>query len=92
VYFANDAAGTLLHWRGWTIHDRELTLFDEAPLPEFQYDLINPVGPFRYQEEYYKPLDEIDGRPGFYAGVDVDNENWGRVSFHYYDNNADADA
>jgi len=92
AYIGNDPAGTLISYRGWSIHDRELALFDDSPIPKFQIDIINPRGPFRMQADTFEPLHEIDGRVGFYAGIEIKNEALGRLLLYGYDNNADPTA
>ena len=92
AYIGNDAAGTLMAYRGFAVHDRELALFDDAPLPRFQTAIINPRGPFRGQADTFEPLHEIDGRAGFYTGITLDNDAWGRFLLYLYDNNADPEA
>ncbi len=92
AYIGNDPAGTLMAYRGFAIHDRELALFDDAPLPDFQTAIVNPFGPFRHQSDTFEPLHEIDGRVGFYTGLNVNHEAWGKFSFYLYDNNADPEA
>ncbi len=92
TFMGNDPAGSLIAYRGWAIHDRELGLFDDAPIPDFQFRIINPRGPFRQQADTFEPLHEIDGRPGFYGGIEANNERWGRAILYYYDNNADPEA
>ena len=87
AYIGNDAAGSLIAYRGFAIHDRELALFDNAPLPNFQTAIINPFGPFRMQAHTFEPLHEIDGKVGFYTGIDAKNDAWGNVLLYYYDNN-----
>ena len=92
VYFANDAAGKLLGARGFAVHDRELGVFDRTPLPRAHSISRNPFGPFAGLANTYEPLHEIDGRPGFYVGANVQSPMLGRFSFMYYDNNGDPEA
>jgi hypothetical protein len=89
AYLGNDAAGSLIAYRGFAIHDRELALFDDAPIPTFQTQIINPLGPFRMQSDTFEPLHEIDGRVGFYTGIEVKKTPWGLFTLYLYDNNAD---
>jgi hypothetical protein len=92
IYFANDPAGALLAWRGWSIGDRKLGLLDKAPLPASVWQARNPYGPFRGQSDSFEPLHEIDGRAGFYLGGSVAIEKWLKLEILYYDNNADPEA
>ena len=32
-FYGNDPAGTLLFWRGWSLHDRQSRLNDQLPMP-----------------------------------------------------------
>jgi hypothetical protein len=61
AYGWNDPAGILLFQRGWGIHDRQTALFGELPRPLIQ----NPAIP---NIEFF---DEVDGRPGYYAGLET---------------------
>ncbi len=89
VFFANDGAGKLIAARGFSVGDRELALFDRTPLPRLQASLKNPRGPFVPQSNVFEPLHEIDGRPGYYIGINIDDRKLGRFMLAYYDNNGD---
>lgn len=89
VFFANDGAGKLIAARGFALGDRELALFDRAPLPLLQASLKNQRGPFVPQANVFEPLHEIDGRPGYYLGMNVVDDKLGRFMLAYYDNNGD---
>ncbi|TDJ65123.1 MAG: hypothetical protein E2O36_00625 [Proteobacteria bacterium] len=91
-FFANDNAGKLIALRGFATHDRKLTLFDTAPLPDFQVLLIHPRGPFRNISRKFEPLHEIDGRVGYYLGGEFKSAKYGLFRITYYDNNADPEA
>jgi hypothetical protein len=92
VFFANDGAVKLLAARGFSVSDRELALFDRTPLPKLQASLKNPRGPFVPQANVFEPLHEIDGRPGYYIGMNLVDEKHGRIMLAYYDNNGDPKA
>lgn len=64
-------------------------MFDRAPLPTLHATLKNPRGPFAPQANHFEPLHEIDGRPGYYVGVNVRTPSLGRFMAAYYDNNGD---
>lgn len=64
----NDPAGSLLAWRGWTLNDRQTGYGDRLPLAEIP--AIQPDGLFTRQAPYVRPFREIDGRLGYYVGVD----------------------
>ncbi|MEA3035128.1 MAG: hypothetical protein QOH04_887, partial [Sphingomonadales bacterium] len=57
----NDTAGTLLAFRGWAMHDVTAGAFGHRRLP--------PLNPFMQdvQAPSTRPVDEVDGRLGFYA-------------------------
>lgn len=87
VFNGNDPAGTVLAWRGWSISDRiagrneALQLTD---LPVYRAD-----GAIPRQSRTIHPFREVDGRLGYYAGV---NMNWGtrlELAALHYDNRAD---
>jgi hypothetical protein len=67
AFGVNDPAGTLLHWRGWALHDRQTATGDELPLPPISS--IGGDGLFRRQAPWDAPIREIDGRLGWYAGA-----------------------
>ena len=54
-------AGTLLFWRGWSLHDRQSRLNDE---------LLIPPRPFTTRPQNLSPFMETDHRPGGYAGLE----------------------
>lgn len=91
-YLANDAAGTMIAYRGWAIHDRELGLFDRMRVPREQISLFEQLGRYRAQSPYYEPLHEIDGRPGYYAGLTVRDPGARRLEVYYYNNDGDPEA
>jgi hypothetical protein len=77
VYGWNDPAGVLMASRGWTLHDRQTTLFGKVGQPG-----DGPV-PGRVL------FKEIDNRPGYYVGATL--RYLDRVELRYlrYDNRAD---
>lgn len=85
LFWQNDPAGTLLAWRGWALQDRQTGFNDRLPLPPIP--AISLEGLFPRQPLFVEPFREVDGRPGFYSGVD-----WTRrgleLSALYYDNRA----
>ena len=79
VYAWNDPMGVLLFQRGWAIHDYEIPVFGEIPRPFPRGANDHAVG----------FAQEIDNRPGYYAGIET---RWyGRhvVRALHYDNRAD---
>ncbi|MEM7467833.1 MAG: outer membrane beta-barrel protein, partial [Pseudomonadota bacterium] len=91
-FFANDAAGSLLGYRGWAIHDHELGLFGHAPLPQYQLEIRNPNGAFRGQSHRFQLTHEIDGNVGAYLGTVLKSKTLGKLQFLAYDNNGDPEA
>jgi hypothetical protein len=83
VFGNNDPAGTLLAWRGWSLHDRQSGLTDRLPLPEIPP--LQPGGLFPKQPDFVEPFREVDGRPGFYASASARNKNF-EINGIYYNN------
>ncbi|MBI2840579.1 MAG: hypothetical protein HYX75_19870 [Acidobacteria bacterium] len=65
LFGANDPAGSLLAWRGWSSHDRQSGMWERLPLAPIPS--ITPSGLFPLQSPYVEPFREVDGRPGYYA-------------------------
>lgn len=87
AFYANDPAGTLLFWRGFSLHDRQTRLGDRLsipPQPVFQEGAV--VG---LQPNSVKPFDEIDHRPGYYAGIQWQYATRARLQLSVWDNRAD---
>jgi len=91
AFFGNDPAGTLLFWRGWSLHDRQSRLRDELRLPPIALhdESGATVG---HVEHRLEPFHEIDGKPGFYAGVRWQFARRAAAQVAYYDNRADPHA
>jgi hypothetical protein len=75
----NDPAGVLLFQRGWAIHDRQSALFGELPRPLVRDPSIPNI-------EFF---DEVDGRPGYYAGVEAKLSGKHVLRALHYDNRGD---
>lgn len=87
VFYGNDPMGSLLAWKGWSVHDRQSRLRDElplAPLPQIQ-----PGMWFERQDPYAVPFMEIDGRPGYYVNGEWAVSNRFLLRVMHYDNRAD---
>lgn len=83
----NDAAGTLLAYRGWSFNDVVAGAFTQLPLAELPQ--IGPGGTFVAQPFFVEPIAELDSHVGFYGAIDwTYNRNW-QVGAFYYDNRAD---
>ncbi|MBV8167530.1 MAG: hypothetical protein JO021_12100, partial [Alphaproteobacteria bacterium] len=83
---ANDPAGILLAERGWAFGDRPIGLFDRSRLPDVT------LRPGQTAPIYSLPFQEIDGRPGWYAGATWRATGYGRIALLRYDNEADPTA
>jgi hypothetical protein len=79
-FYGNDPAGTLLFWRGWSLHDRQSRLGD---------DLAIPPRPFTTTPQALAPFREIDHRVGAYGGVEWRYARRALVQLARYDNRAD---
>ena len=87
VFQGSDPAGSLLAWKGWSIHDRQTRYSDELPLPPLPQ--IQPGMMFEDQDPYVTPLREIDGRLGFYVTADWKYRRSFQLRVGHYDNRAD---
>lgn len=85
LYTANDPAGGVLTWRGWTVGDRITGLTERLPLPDFP--VYGPNGALPYQVDWEEPFHEIDHRLGYYAGLNYGYAGWLKLQWLYYDNN-----
>jgi hypothetical protein len=83
----NDPTGSLLTWRGWTIHDREAGLFERLPLaalPNFRRGTGSAPG----QAQAVDPFRELDDRAGFYAAGSLMHDDGYQLKAMYYTNRA----
>lgn len=87
VYRANDPAGSLLAWRGWSLHDFKPGLHDRMPLA--QTEVFND---FPKQAPWVEPFREIDGRWGYYGTLAYERPGEYTLRALHYDNRADPDA
>jgi hypothetical protein len=88
VFGANDSAGALLAWRGWTLGDRLSSLGEELPLPPLP--TLAPGGAFGLQRaDGTRPIDELDGRPGFQARARWSRPGVALLQAAYLDNRGD---
>jgi hypothetical protein len=83
----NDPAGVMIADRGWAMDDRPTALFEDLREPDATLTLFHETPPGR------TPIfDEIDGRPGWYAGATwADTDQW-KLQLFRYDNDANASA
>lgn len=83
VFGWNDPAGVLLADRGWDLTSRSLGLYDHQREPDITAALFGNRPP------YYTPeFNEIDNKPGWYAGLSWDRPGIGHVQLYRYDNAA----
>lgn len=90
VFKANDAAGTLLAYRGWGLHDRQTGLSEHIPFAELA-SFAGP-SPLTMQAREFDLIDEIDGRWGFSYGLHARYLSRFDIKVTRYDNNADSGA
>src|SRR5690606_34165211 len=87
AFYANDPAGTLLFWRGFAVHDRQTRLGDELPLAPAP--VFNANGEITgYAEQQLEPFTEIDGKPGFYGGIEWRYARRALLRVGHWDNRA----
>jgi len=80
VYCCNDPAGVLIADRGWAMDDRPSGLFSDVRLPEATVKL------FHMADNRTPMFDEIDGTPGWYAGLGWQMAGIGKLTVLRYDN------
>jgi hypothetical protein len=91
AFYGNDPAGTLLFWRGWSLHDRQSRLNDKLPMPpmplwNFQGTIVG------HRDQYLEPFEEIDHEPGAYAAFEWRYARRVLLQLAHYDNRADPNA
>lgn len=87
-FVGNDAAGTLLGWRGWSVGNRLTTFDEELPLPP----LFSLRDGFPMQKPGTTPYGrDLDGRIGWAARARFDRWNRLTVQATHYDNRGDRD-
>ena len=90
LFVANDPAGSLLAWKGWSIHDRQSRLGDKLPLPPLPQ--IQPGGLFEDQDPYVAPFREVDDRIGYYLNAEWRFGKKFLLRAMHYDNRAEPTA
>jgi len=74
VFSNNDPAGSILAWRGWSLHDHQWRTGSTLPISAIPAKLAprsNRVQPFK----------EIDGRPGFYTGLSMSSPSSWKIRY-----------
>jgi len=87
IFWGNDPAGSLLAWKGWSVHDRQTRFGDKLPLPPLPQ--IQPGMMFEYQDPYVEPFKEIDNRAGYYVTGEWQYGTRLLLRAGHYDNRAD---
>jgi hypothetical protein len=91
VFGWNQPAGVAIADRGWTFSGSPLGLFDHIRLPADAAESSTgapPVGSRLYSNEFR----QLDGTPGWYAGLAWERPDLGRLQLLRYDNMADPSA
>ncbi|WP_146204585.1 hypothetical protein [Massilia glaciei] len=86
VFDGNDAAGSLLAWRGWSISDRITGLSE--PLLMADLPVYRPDGRLKKQWRSIRVFKEIDDRIGFQLGAQYGYGGWLELAATKYDNRA----
>ncbi len=86
AFALNDTAGTLLTFRGWTLHDEKATLFGFQPLP-LMNDFMRGV-----QARDTRPMIDLDHRVGWYAKMIWAPPGPFQIQYLHYDNRGDPQA
>lgn len=87
VFGWNDPAGELLAARGWGLGDAYSGLNAVLREPDVYAPRARAPIPM-----VYRPFREIDGRPGWYAGVTREVRDTSRMTLMHYDNRAERDS
>ncbi len=90
IFYGNDPTGSLLAWKGWSVHDRQSRFGDKLPLPPLP--VIQPDSLFDDQDPYVAPFLEIDDRAGYYVNVEWRFNQQLLIRAMHYDNRADPTA
>jgi hypothetical protein len=90
AFVGNDPAGSLLAWKGWSLHDRQSRYGDRLPLAALPQ--LSPTGMFASQAPFVQPWREIDDRVGYYAGGEWRYARRALLALEHYDNRADPTA
>lgn len=84
IFGRNDPAGELLATRGWSLSDLASGLRASVREPDVYAPLARTAVPVEY-----RPFDEIDHRPGWYADASWESPAYGKLVLLHYDNRAD---
>ncbi|MEI9906409.1 MAG: hypothetical protein WDN06_22780 [Asticcacaulis sp.] len=81
----DDTAGTILAWRGWGLHDISSSENTTLPLPAGDNQGWTQIFG-AYQAPASRPVDDVDGRLGYYARIDWRPPAPMAFNLEYYDN------
>ena len=88
IFGFNDPAGTLLAFRGWALNDYKVGAFSRLPLADLPS--IGTGSDFLAKQPLWvHPINEVDGRPGYYAALDWGYGQHLKAGAFYYDNRGD---
>ncbi|MEI5640179.1 MULTISPECIES: hypothetical protein [unclassified Pseudoalteromonas] len=86
AFKGNDPAGTLLAWRGFTLHDRQTVINERiAFAPVAALSALQ----LAKQAQFVEPFTEVDGRFGYYLGYHQQFSPRNEINLYWYDNNGD---
>ena len=88
VFYLNDPAGSLLSWRGWGIHDRQVHLGEDS-IQFAELPVISEGGALEEQSAYFEPTLELDHRPGYSGSLNFIYAEELAIEFYRYDNRGD---
>lgn len=88
IFTANDPAGGLLSWRGWSVGDRITGLSETLPFPDMP-GIYGSTGLFKKQGDFEKPFYELDHHYGFYSGASYGYNGRLQLRALHYNNRGD---
>ena len=88
LYAANDPAGTLIAWRGWSVSDRISGLSETLPMANLPFFRPAPAQS-QTQSRFINEFRELDQRLGFYVAANYAYAGRFEVAAMRYDNRAD---
>lgn len=89
VFGYNDAAGTILAFRGWSIGDVKAGVRSRLPLAELPS--IGPNSTFVPQPYWVEPVREIDEKIGYFVALDWISHQSIKMGVLYYNNRGQPD-
>jgi hypothetical protein len=87
LFGANDPAGTVIGWRGWSISDRITGLSEALRLPDLP--VYRAGGAIPRQARDIHLFREVDHRAGYYVGANYAYAGWLEIDAMHYDNRGD---